>query len=100
MSESMALVGLDVHQAQTVVAVLDPSTCELRVGRLRGEPASSQTTFVDYLCAMQTLVGRRRTLIGALEEAVPGSSHAETVAKLRCCRGIDTLTAAGLCAGR
>ena len=31
MSESMALVGLDVHQAQTVAAVLDPSTGELRV---------------------------------------------------------------------
>ena len=40
MSESMALVGLDVHQAQTVAAVLDPSTGELRVERLRGEPAS------------------------------------------------------------
>jgi len=26
MSESMALVGLDVHQAQTVCAVLDPGT--------------------------------------------------------------------------
>jgi transposase len=237
MSESMALVGLDVHQAQTVAAVLDPSTGELRVERLRGEPAKvvpvfleeldrpvaavyeagptgfalvrvgeergldirvvapgsiprapgdrvktdrrdakrlvrlfaagelgfafvpseiderfrdlvrciedarkdlmrsrhrlskfllrrgqrfpckawtqpheqwlgklrfddapSQVTFVDYLCAVQTLAGRRRTLIGALEEAVPGSSHAETVARLRCFRGIDTLTAAGLCA--
>ena len=37
MSESMALVGLDVHQAQTVAAVLDPSTGELLVQRLRGE---------------------------------------------------------------
>jgi transposase len=237
MSESMALVGLDVHQAQTVAAVLDPSTGELSVQRLRGEPASvvpvfleeldrpvaavyeagptgfalaraadrrgldvrvvapgsiprapgdrvktdrrdakrlvrlfaagelgfafvpsevderfrdlvrciedarkdlmrcrhrlskfllrrghrfpckawtqpheqwlgalhfddalSQATFVDYLCAVQTLVQRRRTLIDALEDAVPASSHAETVARLRCFRGIDTLTAAGLCA--
>ena len=40
MSESMALVGLDVHQAQSVAAVLDPLTGELRVERLRGEPAS------------------------------------------------------------
>jgi hypothetical protein len=38
MSESMALVGLDVHQAQTVAAVLDPVSGELRVQRLRGEP--------------------------------------------------------------
>jgi hypothetical protein len=37
MSESMALVGLDVHQAQTVAAVLDPGTGELRVEQLRGE---------------------------------------------------------------
>lgn len=53
---------------------------------------------MDYLCAVQTLVQRRRTLIDALEHAVPASSHAETVARLRCFRGIDTLTAAGLCA--
>ena len=29
MSQGMALVGLDVHQAQTVAAVLDPVTGEL-----------------------------------------------------------------------
>jgi transposase len=237
MSESMALVGLDVHQAQTVAAVLDPSTGELRVERLRGEPASvvpvfleeldrpvaavyeagptgfalarvaeqrgldirvvapgsiprapgdrvktdrrdakrlvrllaagelgfafvpseaderfrdlvrciedarkdlmrsrhrlskfllrrghrfpnkawtqpherwlcqlhfddapSQATFVDYLSAVQALVQRRRALIGVLEQTTGESSHAETVARLRCFRGIDTLTAAGLCA--
>jgi transposase len=40
MSESMALVGLDVHQAQTVAAVLDPSTGELSVRGLHGGPAS------------------------------------------------------------
>jgi hypothetical protein len=28
MSESMALVGLDVHQAQSVAAVLDPLTAQ------------------------------------------------------------------------
>jgi transposase len=53
---------------------------------------------VDYLCAVQGLVARRRALIGVLEQAVPESSHAQTVARLRCFRGIDTLTAAGLCA--
>jgi transposase len=37
-------------------------------------------------------------LIGVLEQTVPESSHAQTVARLRCFRGIDTLTAAGLCA--
>src|SRR5215210_3291078 len=33
MSAGMALVGLDVHQAQTVAAVLDPVSGELRVER-------------------------------------------------------------------
>jgi transposase len=237
MSESMALVGLDVHQAQTVAAVLDPSSGELRVERLRGVPdrvvpvfleeldrpvravyeagptgfalarvaeergldvrvvapgsipkapgdrvktdrrdakrlvrlfaagelsfafipsetdehfrdvvrcvedarkdlmrsrhrlskfllrrgvrfpckawtqpheqwlcklsfddTLSQATFIDYLAAMQGLVQRRRALIGVLEEAAPQSSHARSVERLRCFRGIDTLTAAGLCA--
>ena len=68
------------------------------LGKLRFEDAPSQATLVDYLCAVQTLVGRRRTLIGVLEQTVPETSHAETVARLRCFRGIDTLTAAGLCA--
>lgn len=68
------------------------------LGKLRFEDAPSQATFVDYLCAVQTLVGRRRTLIEVLEQTVPETSHAETVARLRCFRGINTLTAAGLCA--
>lgn len=237
MSESMALVGLDVHQAQTVAAVLDPATGELNVERLRGAPARvvlafieelgrpvravyeagpsgfglaraaaergidvrvvapgsiprapgdrvktdrrdakrlvrlfaagelsfafvpseaderfrdlvrciedarkdlmrsrhrlskfllrhdlrftgrawtqpydrwlrklvfddvlSRVTFVDYVCAVDALAQRRGALITALEQAAPLSSHGETVARLRCFRGIDTLTAAGLCA--
>ena len=49
MSESMALVGLDVHQAQTVAALLDPSTGELRVERLRGEPARVVPVFLEEL---------------------------------------------------
>jgi transposase len=65
--------------------------------KLRFDDAVSQATFVD-LAAVQGLVQRRRTLINALEQAVPASSHAQTVARLRCFRGIDTLTAAGLCA--
>ena len=68
------------------------------LGKLHFEDAVSQATFVDYLCAVQTLVGRRRTLISVLERTAPETSHAETVARLRCFRGIDTLTAAGLCA--
>jgi transposase len=68
------------------------------LGKLSFEDAVSQATFVDYVCAVQGLVQRRRVLIDALQVAVPESSHAQTVARLRCFRGIDTLTAAGLCA--
>ena len=53
---------------------------------------------MDYLCAVQALAGRRRRLIAVLEETVPQTSHAEASGWLRCFRGINTLTAAGLCA--
>jgi transposase len=45
----MALVGLDVHMAQTTDAVLDPVTGELRVQRLRGEPARVVPAFLEEL---------------------------------------------------
>jgi transposase len=68
------------------------------LGRLRFDDAPSQAVLVDYACAIDALLQRRRTLVAVLEQAVPASSHAETVARLRCFRGINTLTAAGLCA--
>ncbi len=49
MSESMALVGLDVHQAQTVAAVLDPRSGERRLERLRGAPSAVVVGFVERL---------------------------------------------------
>ncbi len=58
----------------------------------------SRAAFVDYLCAVDALAQRRRVLIDALEQAAPESAHAEAIARLRCFRGIDTLSAAGLCA--
>ena len=60
--------------------------------------ALSRATFIDYWCAVQALVARRAALIAVLEQAVPDSSHAPVIARLRCFRGIDTLSAAGLCA--
>jgi transposase len=60
--------------------------------------ACSQATFVDYLAAVELLAGRRGSLIAALESAIPESGHAPVIARLRCFRGIDTLSAAGLCA--
>jgi transposase len=62
------------------------------------DDACSQATFADYLAAVELLAGRRRTLLEALEKAIPESSHLATIARLRCVRGIDTLSAAGLCA--
>src|SRR4051812_17456710 len=44
--EGMCLVGLDVHQAQTVAAVLDPVSGELVVERLRGAPGDVVPVFL------------------------------------------------------
>lgn len=61
------------------------------------DPASS-TAFADYLAAVESLTQRRVTLDEAIGRLWPDSPHAETIARLRCFRGVDTLTAAGVCA--
>jgi transposase len=58
----------------------------------------SRATFADYLAAVELLVGRRTSMLAALEQQIPESNHAPVIARLRCFRGIDTLSAAGLCA--
>jgi len=68
------------------------------LGRLRFDDALSQAVLIDYMSAVDALLHRRRELIAVLVNAVPASAHAETIARLRCFRGIDTLSAAGLCA--
>jgi transposase len=65
---------------------------------LRFEDPCSQAVFVDYLSGVEMLVARRAALIAALERVIADSRHAPTIAALRCFRGIDTLSAAGLCA--
>jgi transposase len=65
---------------------------------LRFEEPCSQATLVDYLAAVELLISRRSGLITTLQAAIPDSSHADVIARLRCFRGIDTLSAAGLCA--
>jgi transposase len=65
---------------------------------LRFDDPCSQASFSDYLAAVELLVGRRASLLEALEQAIPASSHAEVIGRLRCFRGIDTLSAAGLAA--
>lgn len=62
-----------------------------------GERAA-QATLLDYLGAVDALVIRRDSLEGMIGELVPFSPWAEPVARLRCLRGIDTLSAVGLCA--
>ena len=62
-----------------------------------GERAA-QATLLDYLGAIDALVLRRDSLEGTIAELVPLSPWAEPVARLRCLRGIDTLSAVGLCA--
>ncbi len=68
----------------------------LRARRFNDSPA--QTAFSDYLLAVEMLEQRRDVLDQAIEELWPQSPWAETIARLRCLRGIDTLTAFGLCA--
>jgi transposase len=58
----------------------------------------SAAVFIDYLSGIEMLMARRAALLAALEQVIPDSRHAHTIAALRCFRGIDTLTAAGLCA--
>jgi transposase len=58
----------------------------------------AQATFADYCASVELLAGRRSTLLEALEQSVPGCSHAPVIGRLCCFRGIQTLSAAGLCA--
>lgn len=59
---------------------------------------ASEVTFADYLAAVDALEQRRDVLDQTLAELAPESPFAETIARLRCFRGIDLLAAAGLCA--
>jgi len=67
----------------------------LRAQQLGG---GAQATLLDYLGAIDTLELRRTSLEKTIGELVVASPYAQTVARLRCLRGIDTLSAAGLCA--
>jgi transposase len=60
------------------------------------EPGA-QLTVSDYIGAIDALQIRRETIEAAIEGLIGSSPWAETAARLRCLRGIDTLTAAGLC---
>ncbi len=59
---------------------------------------ASQATLADYLHAHDVLTCRRDQVEADLAELATCVPCAHTVARLRCLRGIDTLSALGLCA--
>jgi transposase len=65
---------------------------------VRFEHGGSQRAFEDYRGAVEALVLRRTQLESDIARLLPESPFAETARRLMCLRGIDTLTAAGLCA--
>ena len=69
----------------------------LWLAQIELEHAPAQVTLLDYRGAVDALVHRRAQLEHAILEAVPASSWAPQIGRLRCLRGIDTLTAVGLC---
>jgi transposase len=68
------------------------------LARVELEEVAAAAAFHDYLGAVDALRLRRASLESALAESVGSSPWAQTVARLRCLRGVDTLTALGLCA--
>ena len=62
-----------------------------------GEPVA-QAVLEDGLGAIDALVVRRDGLERQMTALVPDSPWAREIARLRCLRGIDTLSALGLCA--
>jgi transposase len=59
---------------------------------------AAQATLLDAQGAIDALVHRREALEREAVALLPGSPWQLQVARLRCLRGIDTLTAVGLCA--
>ena len=59
---------------------------------------AAQATLLDLRGATDALVHRRDQLEAQITRMLPGSPWGVQVGRLRCLRGIDTLTAAGLCA--
>lgn len=58
----------------------------------------AQAVLLDGVGAIDALLVRREALEARMATEIPDSPWAEPVARLRCLRGIDTLSALGLCA--
>src|ERR1019366_419884 len=59
------------------------------LGRLQLPDRGAYVTLLDYIGAIDALIVRRESPEAAIGELVPRSPSAETVARLRCLRGID-----------
>jgi len=68
------------------------------LGTVCFEQAGSQRALEDYRGAVEALAVRRGQLERDIAELLPRSPWAQTARRLMCLRGIDTLSAAGLCA--
>jgi transposase len=55
-------------------------------------------TIADYMHAHDVLLARRDRIEAELEQLAATSIFAQTIARLRCLRGISTLSAVGICA--
>jgi transposase len=62
------------------------------------ERAGTQRAFDDYRGGVETLLVRRDQLESDIAALLPTSPWAQTATRLMCLRGIDILTATGLCA--
>jgi transposase len=67
------------------------------LARIELGDAAAHAAFCDYLDAVRSLMVRRDRLEREITALIPGSPWVHENARLRCLRGIDTLTAAGLC---
>ena len=64
---------------------------------LRFADQASRLTMADYMHAHDVLLTRRECIEAELEQLAGESIFAQTIARLRCLRGISTLSALGIC---
>ena len=91
---SKLLLRHDVVYEDTASAWTQRHRAWLRAQDIGG---GAQITLLDHLGAIDVLESRREQLETAISTLIPDSPYALAVARLRCLRGIDTLSAIGLC---
>lgn len=68
------------------------------LARIQFDDSAAQATLEDYRGAVEALLHRRSEIERRIDGLIPTSPWAREVGRLRCLRGVDTLTAVGLCA--